>query len=540
MSRTEVRVGNLESMRRRAATCLVVLLACASDPSANSNGASGRLDRVGSSTDQPVAIEVAFTKTRWIVDESVELRVKLTNHTGSPIELEDPNDNRNRVLRYVVTGPSLSGELVIDADRASNPSLAPSEGAPRLRLASRRSLKVEIPISSWIPRLDPGSYELVVELHDGPLRARSRPASFSVEGPVVASASLGLDESRVGGDTVAMALVMRGPSSLGLYTASAYDRGSGSVAAGQRDLRRGELPNGVRKVVVPWSNADRTSSLSAWLLLIGTDALYGDSHPHQPLAVWPVPRGIRVLEPAFRDDREAMDVLVLEPGGKQLQLLRWTGTPPETSPAAAAVWKSDVRPEIVQARLSLGAKEQGSPRRIIALEHDDAGHHAALFVIDGGRDGRPRRRVPLPEGRPLADSLAHRVSTTGVSRGRVLVLKARDAAVAGAKVDLILVAIDVDAASSSVQERVVGALDVEPVASAIAFPVDDRDTTDVVWAVVLDSNHGEVLAGRDGRAQRVRLGGPPMQPLMLFAHGREAFIAMDGRDGPQLVSLPHG
>lgn len=437
----------------------------------------------------------------------MEATLRLHNDGTAPVRVPDPFRNDAWQPTYVLTGPAAPQGQRWSARSATSHGRQPAAGGPLalVELLPGQSHEGELPLSLWCPIAVPGAYTLVAELdhaEDGGPRivARSQPLVFELEAIATPGVSVGVD-------------VLRGPP--GDLHASFVHAGAGGAVIVDAllvedrpdlgELRRASLEPrrtvaaGVVEVLAPWCNVDRMTAIAAWRAWLEGGALTADDSPLGPPVAVPLPPGASLLPPAWQDPSEALDVLVLEADRRRLQLARFTSHGPPTPPTGALVWRSDDREAIVTARLALGPSEQGSLRRIIAVEVHGDDLHVSCFAAQPGGSAAPIGTLVLPKLDPVpGQSVALRVMPDGRTKAWMLV----DAKDPGWQVYLTHVVFDAagkvvrcDRATPLVA---LGSTLLEA-ALELVLP-EDREPETLVWALRTDDRR--MLWSRGGRAAR--------------------------------------
>lgn len=436
----------------------------------------------------------------------MEATLRLHNDGSSPVRVPDPFRNDAWQPTYVITGPAFAQGQRWSARSATSHGRQPAAGGPLalVELLPGQSHEGELPLSLWCPIDVPGSYTLVAELDHaeagGPrIAARSQPLVFELEAITTLGVSLGVD-------------VLRGPPG-DLHASFVHARAGGPVIHDALfvedrpdlgELRRAVLgPRrtvpGVVEVLVPWCNVDRMTSLAAWRAWLEGGALVADDSPLGPPVAMPLPHGASLLPPAWQDPSEALDVLVLEADRRRLQLARSASHGPPAPPTGALVWRSDDREAIVTARLAVGPSEQGSLRRIIAVEVHGDDLHVSCFAAEPRGRAAPIGSLVLPKLDPVpGQSVALRVMPDGRTKAWILV----DAKDPGWQVYLAHVVFDaagkVLRCDRAIPLVALGSTLLEA-ALELVLPEDSEPET-IVWALRTDDRR--MLWSRGGRAAR--------------------------------------
>jgi hypothetical protein len=508
-------------------------------------------------------IELSLPRSRFVVDQTMELTLRLYNDGVAPVRVPDPFRNDGWQPTYLITGPAFpegrrfSARSVTTRDQRPAPADVP---LGMVDLAPGVSHQGELPLWAWCPTAVPGAYTLVAELDhgEGELRlvARSQPLSFELEALDTQGVSVGVDVLCRSPADLYVSFLHLGADGPVIYDALLTEArpDPGGVRRASLEPRRAAAP-GVGAVLVPWCNVDRMLAVAAWRVwlhedlrtppasereraatesrLVGDDCLLGSP------ASLPLPPGASLLPPVWQDPAEALDVLVRVPDRRRLQLARFTSHGPPAPPSGAFVWRSDERGAIVAARLAIGPAAQGSLRRAIALEAHGEDLLISCFAVDPSNSEAPIGTLLLPKTNPLpGSSIALRVTAEGHTQVWLLV----DAKVPGWQVFLARVTFDRHG-------RVVGGgdrpaplvtLDIPLVEAALELVMPDgREPQELVWALRTDDRR--VLWSRGGRAPRWYKAPRPSTvavPMQLRPLAQATYLATlrPGR-APELVTL---
>lgn len=496
-------------------------------------------------------IELSLPRDRFVVDESVELHVRLHNDGPAPVRVPDPFSNDAWQPAYVVTGPAfpLGHRFTARSATSRDARLVPDDvPLSMIELPPGGTHEGEVPLSQWV-RIDaPGAYSLVAELelsaeHGGgaALSVRSDPLALHLDALEARGASVGVDVPQGPPAGLWVSFVQVGSDPPAIYDALLLEDRPDLGELERHDLvQRRHVSPGVAAVHVPWHHDDRMMAMAAWRAWMQGEALVADDSPlGQPLLL-PLPAGTTVLPPVWQDAREQLDVLLRSPDGRRLELARFSSHGPPTPPSGAVVWRSEARGPIVAARLALGPESGGSLRRVVAVETHGDDLRLSCFAVDPGstHTGSPIAEVTLPRVDPVPGRcLAVRVTPEGHTRAWVLA----DAKQDDWQVYLGRVAFDVDGRLVSAPEKLrplVG-LPSRLLEAAIELVQPATEPEEVVWALRTDDRR--VLWSRGGRAPRWYKAPRPSVvavPMQLRPMSQATYLAVlpPGR-APHLVTL---
>lgn len=515
-------------------------------------------------------LELSLLHTRLVIEQSLEVTVRLENDGAAPVRVPDPFRNDAWQPTYVITGPEFPGGHRFSARSATSRGRRAAGGPlAMVELAAGQSHEGELPLSLWCPISVPGAYTLVAELdhaEDGGPRlvARSQPLAFQLEALAAQGVSVGVDVLRpppgdlhasflhadAGAPLVVDALFVEDRPDLGeLRRASVEPRrtAAGSVrvpvlAPGQSGVlgaaALGSAP-GIERVLVPWSNVDRMTAIAAWRAWTSGSTLHADDSPLGSPVALPLPTGASPLPPVWQDPTEALDVLLLEADRCRLQLARFTSHGPPAAPTGALVWRSEVREPITSARLALGPPAQGSLRRAIVLERQGDDLVVSCLAPGPGAAAAPLGWLVLPKVRPVpGGNVALRVTADGLTKAWLLVdARKHD----GWQVYLAHVVFDADgrlARSDRLVPLVSLGVPLVEAALELALP-EDREPETITWALRTDDRR--MLWSRGGRPARwVKTVRPSTiaTPMQLRPMSQATYLAVlrPGR-APSLLTL---
>lgn len=454
-------------------------------------------------------IELSAPRARFVVEETVEVTVRLHNDGPAPVRTPDPLHNDAWQPTYVLTGPEFPQGRRFSARSATSrdsPSTPPDVPQVMVELGPGQSHEGELPLSQWCPVTTPGAYTLVAELDHAEaggerIVARSNVLAFELEALAAQGVSVGVDVLRRPPGDLHVSFVHAGAGGPVIHDALVVeDRPDlGELERASLGPRRTVAP-GVGAVLVPWCNVDRMTAIAAWRAWQDGGALVGDDSPlGQPVSL-ALPSGASVLPPAWQGPSEALDVLVLEADRRRLALARFESHGPPTPPTAALAWRSDAREPIVAARLAVGPAAAGSVRRAIALEAHGEDLLVSCFAVEPGAGGAPIGRLLLPKVEPVPGlGLALRVTPDAHTKVWLLV----DAKRPGAQVYMAHAIFDAGGKLVGGGDRFAPlvALDVPLVEAALELALpEDRGPEELVWALRTDDRR--VLWSRAGRAPR--------------------------------------
>lgn len=511
-------------------------------------------------------IELSLPRSRFMVDETIEVTLRLHNDGAATARVPDPFRNDAWQPSYVLTGPQFPGGRTFSARSATSRGRRPAGGPlVTVELPPGGTHEGELPLSLWCPISQPGAYSLVAELDwadEGGARvlARSQPLAISLEALAARGVSVGVDVLRsppgelyaafvhAGAEdpVIVDALLVEDRPDLGeLRRASLEPRrtvrvtGMPVLAPGQSGLlgaaALGSSPT-LTRVLVPWSSVDRMTAIAAWRAWTAGGTLHAEDSPlGAPVAV-PLPLGASVLPPTWQDASEALDVLLLDADRRRLRLARLVSHGPPASPTGAIVWQSEGCEPIAIARLAHGAG--AGTRRVVALETVGDDLRVSCFAADptlgGARLGAHvlRKLDPVP-----GCGLALRVTPEGHTKVWLLV----DAKEPGWQVYLTHVVFD--AAGEVVHHQgpaplVTLSAALLEAALELALP-EDREPEVLAWALRTDDRR--VLWSRGSRAPRWYKAPRPTTlavPLQLRPQSQATYLATlrPGR-APGLVTL---
>lgn len=390
-------------------------------------------------------IELSLSRARFVVDEAIEVQVRLHNDSGAPLRVPDPFLNTAWQPTYVVTGPAFpqgrrfSARSATSRDQRAAPSDIP---LVMVELAPGATHEGELPLSQWCPLTVAGAYTIVAELELAPagdapgLHARSSPLAFQLDAVQAQCVSVGIDVKQEPPADLYASFVQAGADACSIYdaviTEDRPDLGELERAAFEprRTIPTAQAGGRLDAVLVPWHNDERMMAMATWRVWLASepeaggtkDVLVGDDSPLGAPVGLPLPAGAMLVPPVWQDPSEALDVLVLEADRRRMQLARFTSHGPPAPPSGALVWRSDARGSIAGARLTVGPAALGSPRRVIALEAAAEGLVVSHYQVEPGGSGSPTDSLVLPQVNALPGrSLALRVTPRGHTRAWLLV-----------------------------------------------------------------------------------------------------------------------
>ncbi|MCX4240636.1 hypothetical protein [Paraliomyxa miuraensis] len=459
-------------------------------------------------------IELSLPRSRVVVDESIELHVRLCNDGPTPVRVPDPFVNDAWQPAYVLTGPAFpTGRRFTARSSTSRDARPVPDDVPlaMIELPPGGTHEGEIPLSQWITIDAPGAYSLVAELELSAERAggtalavRSAPLSLTLDALDASSASVGVDAQQGPPAGLWVSFVHAGREPPAIYDALVLEDRPDLGELQRHDLvHRRDVAAGVEAVHVPWHHDDRMAALAAWRTWMQGGSLVVDDSPLGVPMALPLSPGSSVVTPVWQDAREQLDVLVRAPspgGGQQLELVRFGSHGPPAPPTGAVVWRSEPRGSIATARLALGPVSGGSLRRAVAVESRGDDLVLSCFAVEAGGPGAPIAEVTLPQVNPVPGlGLVLRVTPEG--RTRVWVLA--DAKHQGWQVYLGRMEFDVDGRLTAAIEkpRPLVTLPSPLVEAALELVQPAGDGSEpLVWALRTDDRR--VLWSRDGSAPR--------------------------------------
>ena len=510
-------------------------------------------------------IELSLPRPRFVVDETIEVTLRLFNDGPAPVRVPDPFRNDAWQPTYVITGPEFPAGKQFSARSATSRGRKPAGGPlATVELGPGQAHEGELPLSLWCPVSVPGAYTLVAELDHGEgeqrVVARSQPLPLELEALAAGGVSVGVDVLRgppgdlhasfvhaaAGGPVIYDALFVEDRPDLGeLRRASLEPRravipGMPELVAGHSGLLGravlGQAP--IERTLVPWCNVDRMTGIAAWRAWTSGEVLHGDDSPLGPPVALPLPPAASVLPPAWQDPSEVLDVLVHDGDRRKLHLARFSSHGPPTPPTGSLVWQGETQGPIAAARLALGPPAQGSPRRVIAVEPQGEDLVVSCFAPGPGAGAAPLGSLVLPGVDAVpGGGIALRVMPDGRTNAWLLVGGKHS----GWQVYLAHVVFDAEGRQVS-SERLVPLVAFEgPLLEAaleLALP-EDREPEALVWALRTDDRR--VLWSRAGRPPRWLKTPRPSTiatPMQLRPLSQATYLATlrPGR-APELVTL---
>lgn len=510
-------------------------------------------------------LELSAARTRFVVDETIEVSLRLHNDGAAPLSVPDPFLNAAWQPTYVITGPAFPAGRRFSARSATSRDQRPAPTdvpLTRVELAPGATHEGELPLSLWCPITTPGAYTLVAELDalagEPWPSARSQPLVLQLEGLAAQGVSVGVDVQRGPPADLHVSFVHAAEPPVLYDMLVTEDRPDlGELERASLEPRR-TVAAGVGAVLVPWCSVDRMTAMAAWRAWLhegaeGVARLYGDDSPLGEPVGLPVPAGTTLLPPAWQGPTEALDVLVLEPDRRRLGLACFTSqgpTAPLTGlvlsrsdarrpPTGALVWRSDAAGPLATARLALGPAALGSPRRAIAVATSGDDLVVSCYAVEPGGSGSPTATVTLPGMRAVpGSSVALRVTPAGHTRAWLL-LDTKDT---GWQVYLAHVEFDASG-------RLVGGVDRPTPLVSLGMPLveaalelalpEAREPEELAWALRTDDRR--VLWSRGGRAPRWYKAPRPSTlatPMQLRPLSQATYLAtlQPGR-APRLITL---
>lgn len=467
-------------------------------------------------------IELDLVRSHAAVDESIELRVVLTNNGDRAVRVPDPLHTDNWQPTYTIEGPAWPSGHRFSARSALTPDARPApDDVPLVmaELAPGATHEGELPLWQWCRLSAPGHYSITASIeHDG-VSVRSPPVELELRPLAARGVSVGLDVAT--GPTAPgqlwMSFVHAAGSSSRLYDSMwIEDRPDlGELSMHSLDRRR-DLSADVDAVHVPWSTVDRMMAMTSWRVWRqGTRLVVDDSPLAEPFGLTVEPSA-RILPPAWQDPREDLHVLLAVDGGHRLEATRFSGGAAPHPPRGRVEWSSEEQPRVSLARLALGPPSEGSQRRVASAWTEDGNLSIAHFVVADGTSGKPTsvakfKNATLLPGTPLA------LRVTAAGHTQVWVLAATGAP---GRWQIYLGAVEFDNrgrhGGGTIQPLVT--LPCNVVDTTIELPFAGPDLERPVWAILTD--RGQVLWARGDTLRwhtiaRHEAEPPTRQPIML-------------------------
>ena len=486
-----------------------------------------------------VTIQLNLAKNSFTVGEDIEVEVSVTNPGGQAIQIPDPFHRDNWQPVYTLTGPEFPGGKRFSFRSAVLGDSRPSPADVPLRmvtLAPGQTIDAEIPLQTWAPIRDPGSYQLTLAFDLASVKAASPPVQFTLHAHALASLSVGVDVGMAQMPGYWLEWLQQQSSGQSVYSAL--------YVPPERD-QPGFRPFSVsavaqagpaaQDILSPWTSYNRQAALYKWRAWRDQSAVLaltsGSSVPSRIELPGPPTALVR---PALMTRQGELDIVVLG-NPRQLMLVRFL--PPTRSGAPTApriVWTHMLPYDVVGARAAVLADTADARRQVVLLANtEDA---ALVSLLSAGVNGAPSAHDPvrIAEVRILARSVpAIRQGAGGITQVSALV-ETRDKPQRLGLVDLSF-----DGNGKLIGQprvTVLPALASKVRAAAVQYSFGPEAAARRDWAVLLES--GRILSpGRPADGSEVA--GKPVLPLELLPTAEGTYlVTVDARNGPVFSLLP--
>jgi hypothetical protein len=355
--------------------------------------------------DLPVEIRLELEQQRFIAKESMVLHIHIRNTGQAPIEVPNPENNRNTQPVYTVTGPSypeghkfhFRGVVLGNPNPPTEPELGGT-----VRLARGQTHDAALPLEQLVRFPKPGAHTISASVEIEGRSTTSAPVPFEIEAAVIRSMEILADDGMQTSNPIRILCLVGAPPHQRLYQAvfreERPDLGEVYLA---KLVYVAPAPAEATEVFGPWTNHDRLDSLLnrfGWQggARVGVEGLGG-----APGLAFRFSEKPLLVRPALMPESGDLDVMALVGGGRSLQMLRFPASP--QARAARVVWTRQLDVASVGSRAALGTRTAGE-RRAAVLVAPEQNDDSRMILVESGAEGEPSLRiVHLPGAAPLPD-----------------------------------------------------------------------------------------------------------------------------------------
>ncbi len=276
-------------------------------------------------------IQLKLPKAQLVTSEDLDVRVRLSNESATPLEFPDPFRHADQSLTYTVTGPEYPKGHGVNHRAVIERQLAQPGGEldpPRVRLSSGQSLESVVPLQEWLPIRQPGHYQLTARLQATGIDALSTPVEFEVvtgrPGSVSAGVMLGGGPYSGVGTVWLQQLEGRTLLMQAVFVDETDEDGQGVTRRASKVL--GAVEPGASDALAPWTNDAPGGEAVSWVLWRQGASILALAPPATTTAPFrfdlEAPPEM-LVRPPLETHAGALFVPVVGAGGRDLRLLRF-------------------------------------------------------------------------------------------------------------------------------------------------------------------------------------------------------------------------
>ncbi len=319
--------------------------------------------------------ELKLEKTRFILRESIKVEVVFRNTGRSPVQAPSPSDNRNKALRYTLSGPSFPSPFSFDYG-GSNTLRMP--GDPEMEtLQPGEESSTPITIERYWKDWKVGKHTLRAALEGV---GEAKPLEFEILEPEVLSAQVLTDASaRPSTFMRALFLARTGPGAPPTLYQAFFPEAEPDVETTPEGniVEAGVADSRAKQVTGAWTNFDRSSVLFSRFGWSSPNGLVGIQE-FKGTAIVETGPNVRQVRPAIMNQQG--DVFWLGFAGRQASLWRIPrpgGQPP------GRVWTSELPFVPAASRFTVSSLASGSKQIAGFLAQEGETVRAVLIGGDG-------------------------------------------------------------------------------------------------------------------------------------------------------------
>jgi len=483
----------------------------------------------------PVEIRIELAQERFVIKESMVARIMIRNTGSSPIEVPNPENNRNTQPVYTISGPSYpKGYSFHFHGSSGDQNAAPQvEQSSLVKLDPGQTHEAALPLEQLVRFTQPGPHTITASLEMKGARVTSPTVAFVIEPAVIRSMQLLIDDGVQGSNPIRVLCLMGNPPVHRLYQAILREERPdlGEVALSKLISVAAADP-GTTAVFGPWANHDRMDSMLnrfGWQAgaVLGVEGLAGS--PALRFTLPSVPRAL--IRPAVMSDSGELDLLVLGGDGQTLQLVRF----PIARPGAEAKlqWTLQLPAVPIGARMTLASRAAGA-RRAAVLVFPETGGARMMLVEAEPNDVTPKTRTAFVSGATPLPNSEPAISFGPDGTVRTSALFGEDPGLR--RMFVAEVTWSVGAVEGAVARFSAGRLPSAPRSAVASYSVTGRPPARREWLVLLQDGT-VVFSGSPARPRP--LDGSLMLPLNLLAMSRMTYLLTLDKQGLPQLELMH-
>jgi hypothetical protein len=370
-----------------------------------------------------IAYEIEPTQPDYLLQEDIDLTLRISNRDSRPVEVPDPNRADNSQPVFGIIGPPYPQGLVFSNWSVANPG-QPAPPVGEMTLAPGATWEGQVPLSAVVSVAAPGDYRVssVLAFQGGNVRAPER--SFRVNHPDPISVHIGQGVRPFDAAQGQIVFLQREAKSTAVYSIR-FDESdpSNSEIELQPVLRRSTAAANAADISSPWRNTPFFDEMLQWIVWReGRSVKALNDAETKPVSFDLPNEPAYLVRPPLKTNGGPVEVMAVSADRRKLLMV---SIPSQLPSKPNLAWQVDLPAPPDSIAAALGPPDQGNLRHLAFAVRHSKGFDVYHATYREGAAPGPFETVRVDSGR-LRENVPVALAVTGDGAAHVAVLGAGD------------------------------------------------------------------------------------------------------------------